>query len=327
MDAITVTGLVGAVVLAFANGANDISKSIATLVGSGESDFKKSVIVVSLASAAGSVMASAWAVKMTLLFTKGMISPQAHVHQTFALAIIAGAIGWVLFSTRFGLPVSTTHAILGSTVLTTIYAFGFDMVLWGNVTKKVALPLLISPLAAFALSFLVLKILGAFTPKQGANYKWAHWASSITSGFARGLNDTPKIASLGLVFYFLLDPNTTVAPRWFFMLLAAGNAAGGILMGMRVTETLAHKVTKLNHREGLAANLATTAMVVATAIHGLPVSTTHVSGSAIMGMGMSRGAKSLNPKVVGEIVLAWLVTVPTAGAIGMAAYWLIEKIH
>lgn len=327
MDAVTVVGLTAAAGLAFANGANDISKSIATLVGSGESDYKKAVVVTSLAVAVGAVLASAWAVKMTLLFTKGMLSPQVQLNQTFALAILAGAVGWVLLSTRIGMPVSTTHAIVGATLLTGLYAFGFDQVLWGSVWKKVALPLLLSPVVAFGAAWLLFRGLNWLCREQYClNCHWAHWASAVSSGFARGLNDTPKIAGLGFFFYAVLDPNATVAPRWFFLVLAAANAAGGIILGLKVTDTLAHKVTEMDHLEGFAANLATTAMVVATAVHGFPVSTTHVSSSAIMGMGLRKGTGGVNRAMVGQIALAWLVTLPTAGVIGVAAYWTLTHI-
>lgn len=324
LNAMTAIGLTAATALAFANGANDISKSIATLVGSGESDYKKAVVITSLAVAAGAVLASAWAVKMTLLFAKGMLSPQVQINQAFALAILAGAVGWVLLSTRIGMPVSTTHAIVGATLLTGLYAFGFDQVLWGGVWKKVALPLLLSPIAAFGAAWLVFRGLNWLCRERYClNCHWAHWASAVASGFARGLNDTPKIAGLGFFFYAVLDPNATVAPRWFFLVLAAANAAGGIIFGLKVTDTLAHKVAKMDHLEGFAANLATTAMVIATAVHGLPVSTTHVSSSAIVGMGLRNGSGGANRAMIGQITVAWLVTLPTAGMIGIAAYWIL----
>lgn len=327
MTTMTAVGLTAAAGLAFANGANDISKSIATLVGSGESDYRKAVIVTSVAVAAGAVLASAWAVKMTLLFTKGMLSPQVQLNQAFALAILAGAIGWVLLSTRIGMPVSTTHAIVGATLLTGLYAFGFDQVLWGGVWRKVALPLLLSPVAAFASSWLIFRFLEWLCRERYClNCHWAHWASAAASAFARGLNDTPKIAGLGFFFYALADPSAEVAPRWFFLALAAANALGGVVMGLRVTKTLAHKVAKMDHLEGFAANLATSAMVVATALHGFPVSTTHVSSSAILGMGLRRGAGGVNARVAAEIALAWLVTLPVAGAIGVAAYWSLVRV-
>ncbi len=327
MDMMTAVGLTAAAGLAFANGANDISKSISTLVGSGESDYKKAVVLTSLAVAAGAVLASAWAVKMTLLFTKGMLSPQVQLNQAFALAILAGAIGWVLLSTRFGLPVSTTHAIVGATLLTGLYAFGFDQILWGSVWHKVALPLILSPFAAFAAAWLAFRFLHWLCRERYClNCHWAHWASALSSGFARGLNDTPKIAGLGFFFYGLMDPTVTVAPRWFFLVLAAANALGGIVMGLRVTETLAHKVTKMDHLEGFSANLATSLMVVATAVVGFPVSTTHVSSSAILGMGLRKGSGGVDARVAGEIAAAWLVTLPVSGLIGVAAYWILIRV-
>jgi PiT family inorganic phosphate transporter len=180
--------------------------------------------------------------------------------------------------------------------------------------------------AAFGAAWLLFRGLNWLCrEKYCLNCHWAHWASAVSSAFARGLNDTPKIAGLGLFFYAVLDPTATVAPRWFFLVLAAANAAGGIILGLRVTETLAHKVVEMDHLEGFAANLATTAMVVATALHGFPVSTTHVSSSAIMGMGLRKGGGGVNHAMVGQIALAWLVTLPTAGAIGVAAYWLLTR--
>lgn len=327
MDSFTlIAGLLGAAGLAFANGANDISKSIATLVGSGESDYRKAVVLVSLAVAAGSVLASAWAVKMTLLFTKGLLSGNVQMNQTFAMAVLAGAVGWVMLASRFGWPVSTTHAIVGSVVLTGIYAFGFDQILWSGVTKKIALPLLLSPIVAFGLAYLAFQGLFWLCRKQYClNCHWAHWFSAMTSGFARGLNDTPKIASLGFIFYLALDPTQSITPRWLFLILGIANAAGGLLMGLRTTKTLAYNVTKLDHLEGFAANLATSALVVGTAIYGFPVSTTHVSGSAIMGMGVRKGVRGIEWSTVRQILLAWLITLPSAGILAAGAYWTLTR--
>lgn len=325
MNLVVFLGIFGAAMLAFANGANDISKSIATLVGSGESNYRKAVVLVSLAVACGAVMASAWGVKLTLLFTKGMLSPQTQINQSFALAVLAGSIGWVILATKFGMPVSTTHAIIGSVVLTGLYAFGFNQILWNSVVKKVFLPLLLSPVIAFGLTFLIFRFLfWLCKQKYCLNCHWAHWMSAVSSGFARGLNDTPKIAALGLVFYYLIAPGAQIAPRWFFLILAIANALGGITMGLKVTDTLAHKVTPLDHLEGFAANLATSVMVIATVIKGFPVSTTHVSGAAIIGTGLRKGLGSLNLKVVGEICMAWLITFPCAGFVGIIVYRVLE---
>jgi PiT family inorganic phosphate transporter len=322
-----VWGLIGVALLAFANGANDISKSIATLVGTGETNYKKAVVLTSFAVAAGTVMASAWAVKMTMLFTKGMLAPEVQINQLFALSVLAGSVGWVLLATRFKMPVSTTHAIVGSVILAGVNGFGFNGVLWGRVLGKVALPLLLSPVAAYGAAFLAYQgLYWLCRQKYCLNCHWAHWASCLTSGFGRGLNDTPKMAALALVFYTAVDPPVHVAPRWFFLALALANALGGMVAGFRVTDTLAHRVVKMDHLQGFAANLATSVLVVLTAVKGLPVSTTHVAGSAIMGMGLQKGRPKLDWSVAGRILAAWVVTLPAAGGLAVAAHILLKKI-
>lgn len=327
MNWMTTSGLVAAAVLAFVNGANDISKSIATLVGSGESSYKRAVVLSALATAAGAVLSSAWAVKMTLLFTHGMLSPQVRVNQLFAMAVLAGAILWVAFASRFGLPVSTTHAIVGSVILTGVYAFGFNQVFWSSVMSKVAVPLLVSPLLALALSALLFRGLFWLCRRRYClNCRWAHWMSAMSGGFARGLNDTPKIAALGLTFYYLVDPAANVAPRWFFLVMACAMAAGAVTCGFRTTETLARKVTQMDHLEGFAANLATSLLVVAGASQGWPMSATHVSGGGIMGVGMIQDRAAVHWKTAGEIVLAWVVTLPAAGMLGVSSYWLLRRV-
>ena len=326
MNAATGLGLAAATGLAFVNGANDISKSIATLVGSGESSYRRAVVLTALATASGAVLASAWAVKLTLLFTHGMLSPQVRLNELFAMAVLAGAIGWVALASRFGWPVSTTHAIVGSVVLTGAYAFGFDSVFWSSLTRKVAVPLLLSPLVAYGVSILLFRGLNWLCRERCClNCHWSHWMSAMTSGFARGLNDTPKIAALGLTFYGLADPAASVTPRWFFLALAAAMAAGAITMGFKTTETLAVEVIAMDHLEGFAANLSTTLLVVFGATQGWPMSTTHVAGGGIMGIGARRGGKALRWKTVAEIAFAWALTVPAAGLLGVASYWLLRR--
>ncbi len=327
MDLTTLLGITGAAALAFVNGANDISKSIATLVGSGESSYKRAVILVALSTAAGAILASAWAVKMTLLFTRGMLSPHIKINEIFALAVLAGAILWILMATKIGLPVSTTHAIVGSVILTGVYAFGFRNVFWSSLTRNVVLPLLVSPIAAFVAARLIFQ--GLFwlcRKKYCLNCHWAHWMSAMSSGFARGLNDTPKIAAFGFIFYYILDPQTHIAPKWFFLILATAMASGAIAMGLQVTKTLAEKITQMDHLEGFAANLATSMLVIIGAIAGWPMSTTHVASGGIMGIGLRNGEKTIDWKTVGEILAAWVITLPVSGMMGMAAYWAFKKL-
>lgn len=136
-----------------------------------------------------------------------------------------------------------------------------------------------------------------------------HWITSGLLSFSRGLNDTPKLIAIVLPF-LLLD--NLVAPGWLFFLGAFAMGAGGWMVGKNVTEVLAFKVTKMTHEQGFSANLISAFLVIGASRFGLPVSTTHVSSSSIMGVGLVN-QKGLNMKTVKSMLFAWVVTAPVAG--------------
>ena len=141
----------------------------------------------------------------------------------------------------------------------------------------------------------------------------AHFLSAGTVSFARGLNDTPKIVAL-LLLWKALDI------RWGFIAVALTMAIGGLLNARKVAETMSKKITAMNHGQGFTANLTTAILVVAASLYGLPVSTTHVSVGSLFGIGLTTG--KANPRVVGAIVLSWLVTLPCAAFAAGVTYWL-----
>ena len=142
----------------------------------------------------------------------------------------------------------------------------------------------------------------------------AHGMSAATVSFARGLNDTPKIAGL-LVAAPLFDI------RWGMVAIALGMAIGGLLNARRVAETISHNITQLNHGQGFSANLVTGLMVIVASQFGVPVSTTHVSVGSIFGIGLVTGNR--NTKVIGSILLSWLITLPVAMVFSAFIYWLL----
>ena len=145
----------------------------------------------------------------------------------------------------------------------------------------------------------------------------AHFLSAGVVSFARGLNDTPKMAGLLLVVQ-ALDVRLGLA------LVGAAIALGGVLNARRVAETMSHKITALNHGQGFSANLATGILVILASTFGLPVSTTHVSVGALFGIGVV--THQANPRVMSSILLSWLLTLPCAAALSAAAYWLIARV-
>jgi len=145
----------------------------------------------------------------------------------------------------------------------------------------------------------------------------AHFLSAGTVSFARGLNDTPKIVAL-LLLWKGLDV------RWGFAAIALTMAIGGLLNARKVAETMSKKITAMNHGQGFTANLTTAILVVSASWFGLPVSTTHVSVGSLFGIGLTTG--KANPRMMSAIVLSWLITLPCAAILAGSAYWLTNSL-
>ena len=147
-----------------------------------------------------------------------------------------------------------------------------------------------------------------------------HWISSGLTSLARGINDAPKILAMLLLGGALASWPSEIMKVAAFAGAALAMGLGSFIGGYRVTEVLAEKVTRMDHVEGLSANVTTSALVLVTATMGLPVSTTHVSSSAIIGIGILKGLKAVRWTTVRDMVLAWVVTLPVAGILSALAY-------
>jgi PiT family inorganic phosphate transporter len=352
--------------LAFANGGNDVSKGIATLVGSGVANFRRAVIWGALWTVAGGICAAFAAQKLVKTFSGSGLLTLFPEGPGFLMAVSIGAIGWILFASRTGLPVSTTHSIAGALCGAGVVEAGFDGVRWMALGSKIALPLAASPLIALGLMWAVFPLVRicfswlnrycvcvekhdvALQPSCSAAamaetapvvvvgqtrdcaaspsvisrlnlMDSLHWASAGAAGFARGLNDTPKILALGIAASALVG----ISDIGFYIMVAVAMGIGSMIAGLRVTETLARKVTPMNPTEGFAANLITSLLVGAASRFGMPVSTTHVSSGAIIGIGLHSGGKHIRWRTVVDMLLAWIVTLPVAAMLAALAYRLL----
>ncbi len=363
--------------LAYANGTNDVSKAIATLVGSGVTNYRTAIIWGTIWTVAGAGLSVLVASAMLKTFSKGLVQPGIATPPVLALAILIGAIAWVLVASRTGLPVSTTHALTGALVGAGLVSIGSQGLAWPAIAGKIGLPLLLSPVLALTVSFLVHPVVRRVAERwegaclcvmpasralvtidaQGTTHTLiqtsafgqpvvavpaqcdraglqgvaigldsVHWLSSGLASLARGANDAPKILAMLLLGSTVAAwPNDTLKVSAFAgVALAMG--LGSFIGGFRVTEVLAEKVTRMDHVEGLSANLTTSSLVLVTAALGLPVSTTHVSSSAIIGIGILKGLRAVRWTIVRDMVLAWLVTLPVAGILAALAYVVLSRL-
>ncbi len=357
-----------ALALAFANGANDNFKGVATLHGSGRLGYRAALVVATLSTGAGSLAAAALAATLVRRFGgRGLVPGAVAADPPFLLAVGLGAAATVLLATRFGLPISTTHALVGGLAGAGVALAGARQVAFGVLGRAFLLPLLVSPLLAAALAALARPLLlriagrGRATGDEvclcaqpelssrpatagaalAAGISWElrlgrareceahaaqplvtlaarrlldglHVASAAAVGFARGLNDTPKLCGL-LAGAGLLG----AVPGMALLALAIG--AGG-LAARRVARTLSFGITGMDEVEGLGANLVTAVLVVLATPLGLPVSTTHVSCGALIGVGGANGRARW--RAISGIALAWLVTLPLSALLAGLAAWL-----
>jgi PiT family inorganic phosphate transporter len=356
------TFLVGSL-LAFANGANDNFKGVATLLGTGTTSYRGALLWTTIATGLGSAAALILARGLLAAFSgKGLVPPEVVANPAFPLSVAAAAGATVMLATRFGFPVSTTHALIGALVgaglITSPEGVDFD-----RLGRGFLLPLLTSPFLAILLAAglypllrffrsrlgveqetcicvenevvgvvpgnpgaeLALQTIGLPTLKVGpgvtcsVRYRGrvagisarslldvSHFLSAGVVSFARGLNDTPKIAALLLVGG-LLSPSVTIVA------VGVAIAIGGLTNARRVAETMSYRVTDMNPGQGFTANVVTGVLVVGASVFGVPVSTTHVSCGSLFGIGTI--TRKAHTDTIRQILLAWVTTLPVAAAL------------
>jgi PiT family inorganic phosphate transporter len=363
-----VLALAVGIAIAYVNGGNDVSKGIATLAGSGVTNLRRAILWGTLWTGIGGIAAAFLAHAMLQTFGKGLLGQSVRARLGPAIATIAGAALWVALATRKGLPVSTTHGIVGSVAGVAWVAYGFHGVNWTALGGKIFLPLLLSPIVSLAITAALIRISRVLVPEPATNClcvkvgqpvvsAWAegvaainlvpgtqihlescasstrnssgitinhlHWFTSGATSFARALNDAPKMAAL--VLSAVLLNGTPAPPIFYFVAITAGMLAGSWFAGRKVTEVLADKVTRMDHREGFLANLITAALVGPGAALGLPMSTTHVASGGIMGIAAARST-GINRRTVRDMVLAWVVTLPASALLGIVAFLVFRTL-
>jgi inorganic phosphate transporter, PiT family len=364
--------VLSALFVAYVNGANDNFKGVATLFGSGTTGYRKALIWATLTTLAGSAVAIVASAELIQSFSGRGLVPDALTRDPhFLVAAGTGAALTVLLASLTGIPVSTTHALVGGLIGAGLAAPGAP-VAFVSLQRGFVLPLLLSPVAAIGLTLVV------YLPSRAARHwlgieektcfcvgdrqavvavqsdgtgvilhsglrlsmaemstcrsRYAgtllgvsaqrllegfHFISAGAVSFARGLNDTPKIAALLVAGGFLGLSGSSVA-------VACLIAMGGWLSARRVAETMAHKITAMNEGQGFSANLATAVLVGLASLSGLPVSTTHVSVGSLFGIGLANGRADW--KRISGIGGAWVGTLPLAGLISYGLFFLLSRL-
>jgi PiT family inorganic phosphate transporter len=327
---ITVIAVVAlALIFDFTNGFHDAANSVATVVATRALPAKWAP-----AFSAFFNFAAYFVVGTAVANTVAKTVKSEYGGVAIAFAALFAAIAWNYATWRFGMPSSSSHAIIGGLVGAGLAAGGLEAIDWSSV-EKAALGIVVSPAVAFGIAFAAMYLVLGIQRVTKAHddhpaFKGVQLVSAAAVSFGHGANDAQK--TMGVIAALLLgagytelaeDGKTVVVPEWAALSAYAAIALGTLWGGWKIIETMGLRITTLHANSGTAANIgATTAIFGATAV-GMPISTTHAAASSIVGAGVGSG-KGANWKVVGEMLIAWVITIPSAATIGFLMFKLTQ---
>ncbi len=314
--------LVLAVAFDYTNGFHDTANAIATSVATRALDPRLAIVMATAFNFIGAFAGTA----VAKTIGAGLVDETTSTTGIVAAALI-GAIAWNLLTWYYGLPSSSSHALIGGLLGATLIAAGPGALKIDGVMIKVVVPMISSPVIGFIVAMALIVVLywlfkGAPRRPVTAGFRRLQILSAGFMAFSHGSNDAQK--TMGIITLALFSagilPSIDV-PWWVIVIAASAISLGTAVGGWRIMHTMGHRVVKLEPVHGFAAET-TAATVIITAAHlGMPVSTTHVISSAIMGVGSARGVRGVRWGVARTILIAWVVTLPAAGAVA-ALCWL-----
>ncbi|MCL2177986.1 MAG: inorganic phosphate transporter [Proteobacteria bacterium] len=321
-------GLLMAVVLAaiafdYINGFHDAANAIATVVSTGVMPIRTAVLLAAILNFVGAITGTAVAHTIS-----SGLADAAVVNQAVVLSALLGASVWNLITWYFGIPSSSSHALIGGLAGAVVAHAGTGGFYWSALVNKVLLPLVAAPLMGFFLAFWVMVGLTWVVRAMHSNHvqkasRRMQLVSAAAMAFSHGSNDAQKvmgIITLALTSFVLSHPDTLPqwmvptdgrhVPLWVVLICASAIAAGTMAGGKRIIRTMGSKIIRISPLQGFAAETSGALTILAASQMGIPVSTTHCINAAIMGVGAQKRLSAVRWGVAGNIVMAWVLTLP-----------------
>jgi len=315
-----------ALAFGFFNGLHDSSNVVATVISTRALSPRRALWLAAIANGVGPLI---FGVAVATTIGHEVVAEDA-VTLPVVYASLLAAITWNVVTLLFGIPSSTSHALIGGIMGAVWAGFGFSSILMGGLTK-ILLALFLSPILGMIAGYYIVRLSyflarGA-TPHVNIWFKRGQLLTATTLALSHGTNDAQKtmgIIALGLVATGTLE--TFSIPTWVILASAVAMGAGTLFGGWSLIKTLGGKFYRVRPVHGFGAQTASSAVILGAAMLGGPVSTTHVVSSAIVGAGTADRVSKVRWGVVNNIVLSWFLTIPAAGAMGALIYALIEGL-
>ncbi|HEY2915786.1 MAG TPA: inorganic phosphate transporter [Candidatus Limnocylindrales bacterium] len=322
--------LVLAVAFDYVNGFHDTANAIATSVSTRAIRPHYAILMSAAANFIGALTGTA--VAKTIASGIAM-TPGGDQGQIVVAAALVGGIAWDLITWRLGIPSSSSHALIGGLIGAAIAAAGgFGSLLPDGIIQKVLVPLILSPILGIGIGFLLMVVLlnvfvHAHPRRLNERFRRLQILSAAYMAFSHGSNDAQKtmgIITLALVAGGILAKPDV--PLWVIVLAASAISFGTAAGGWRIIRTMGQRVVKLDPIHGFAAETTAATIILGASAFGMPVSTTHVISSAIMGVGASDRLSAVRWGLAWNIVVAWVLTIPASAIVSFLAWQVLSRI-
>lgn len=336
MVSLLVAVIVTAIIFDYINGFHDAANAIATVVSTGVLPIRTAVILAGLLNFFGAITGTA----VASTIAKGFADP-TDVTQVVVLAALIGGCAWNLITWWYGIPSSSSHALIGALGGAVVAHAGFDHFKWATLNKKVLVPLVASPTIGFVVAFVLM--IGLLWTVGRLKPSFVHRGSRrmqlVSAGmmaFAHGSNDAQKsmgIITLALLAFiqnghtgfpqWMLPQDDKHVPTWVIVACATAIGLGTMAGGTKIIKTMGTKIIRISPLQGFAAETAGALTILGASRLGIPVSTTHIINGSIMGVGASKRVSAVRWGVATNIVIAWVLTLPMSGLIAYLSMKLL----
>ncbi|MFZ3208892.1 MAG: inorganic phosphate transporter [Geobacteraceae bacterium] len=316
--------IAAALLFDYINGFHDTANAIATCISTRAMSIRAAIIMAAVLNFAGAMIST----KVATTIGKGIVDTD-NITQMVVLAGITGAIIWDLITWYYGLPSSSSHAIIGGLMGAVIAHAGVDALHWTGL-KKIILALLISPVIGTVMGFAFMAaMMWAFRNRApyalNKGFRRLQILSAALMAFSHGTADAQKsmgVITMALVSYGYL--NSFQVPAWVMIACATAMALGTAAGGWRIIKTVGHDFVKLQPVHGFCVETASAGVIMGAAAFGMPTSTTHVITSTILGVGLTKRISAVNWGIAYRILWAWVLTIPASAAMALMAYMVMS---
>jgi inorganic phosphate transporter, PiT family len=318
-----------AVLFDYINGFHDTANAIATSVSTRALRPEQAILLSATANFVGALTGTA----VAKTIASGLATPpEGDAGQIVVASALVGAIIWNLITWRLGIPSSSSHALIGGLIGAVLAAVGPSAIIIDGVRDKVLVPLVLSPVLGIVLGFFAMVVLlnvfqRSHPARLNERFRRLQVLSASYMAFSHGSNDAQK--TMGIMTLALFSAgviSTTSVPLWVILAAATAISLGTAAGGWRIIRTMGQRVVKLDPVHGFAAETTAATIIFGASSFGMPVSTTHVISSAIIGVGSSDRFSAVRWGVAGNILVAWILTLPASGAVAWLSWEILSRV-